>query len=85
MINYVQFPYARFDAWESSFVDGCGGKAVLEEIWQVQYRTVQYNLVLYTTVWLWMQGYLRGDLEGGTLPCRHFFNLHFGTIEKKKN
>merc|ERR1712013_144364 len=24
-----------FDAWESSFVDGCGGKAVLEEIWEV--------------------------------------------------
>ena len=24
-----------FDSWESSFVDGCGGKAVLEEIWEV--------------------------------------------------
>ena len=25
----------RFEDWESSFVDGCGGKAVLEEIWEV--------------------------------------------------
>jgi len=25
----------RFDSWQSSFVDGCGGKAVLEEIWEV--------------------------------------------------
>ena len=28
----------RFDAWEPSFVDGCGGKAVLDEIWALAHE-----------------------------------------------
>jgi len=30
-----------FENWESSFVDGCGGKAVLEEVWDVAKDTVK--------------------------------------------
>lgn len=31
---------SRFEAWEESFVDGCGGKAVLEEVWPLADRYV---------------------------------------------
>ena len=30
----------RFEDWESTFVDGCGGKAVLEEIWAIASGTI---------------------------------------------
>lgn len=31
---------AQFEDWESTFVDGCGGKAVLEEIWGIASGTI---------------------------------------------
>ena len=31
---------SRFEAWEESFVDGCGGKAVLEEVWHLAHKYV---------------------------------------------
>ena len=35
-----------FDAWQSSFVDGCGGKAVLEEVWRVASKVLDGGLVV---------------------------------------
>ena len=31
---------SKFEAWSESFVDGCGGKAVLEEVWPLAHATV---------------------------------------------
>lgn len=36
----------RFENWESSFVDGCGGKAVLEEVWAVAKDTLDGGLAV---------------------------------------
>ena len=37
---------SRFDAWAPSFVDGCGGKAVLEEVWAVAKDAVDGGLAV---------------------------------------
>merc|ERR1711892_26493 len=36
----------RFDDWQSSFVDGCGGKAVLTEIWDIASCTVSGGIAV---------------------------------------
>jgi threonine dehydratase len=37
---------ARFDAWQSSFVDGAGGKSVLPSMWPLLQRTVSESIVV---------------------------------------
>jgi threonine dehydratase len=37
---------ARFDAWQSSFVDGAGGKSVLPSMWPLLQRTVSESVVV---------------------------------------